>query len=63
MKSLVARFDPQAIWRANFYRAEGEAKPRFYSAWCPTKTLQPNFHVPEAFGRLIFIESPAATPQ
>jgi alpha-galactosidase len=57
MKSLVARFDPRAIWRANFYRVEGYAEPRFYSAWCPTGTPQPDFHVPEAFGKLVFVES------
>jgi alpha-galactosidase len=57
MKSLVARFDPAATWRVNFYRVEGTAEPRFYSAWRPTSTPQPNFHVPEAFGRLVFVES------
>jgi len=57
MKSLVARFDPAATWRVNFYRVEGPAEPRFYSAWRPTGTPQPNFHIPEAFGRLIFTES------
>jgi len=57
MKSIVARFDPASVWRANFYRVEGSAEPRFYSAWSPTSTPQPNFHVPEAFGKLIFAES------
>lgn len=64
MKSLVVRFDPAAMWRANFYRVEGSTEPRFYSAWCPTGTPQPNFHIPEAFGRMIFVESPASlTPK
>jgi alpha-galactosidase len=58
MKSLVARFDRAAIWRANFYRVEGPTESRFYSAWRPTGTPQPNFHVPKAFGRLIFVEPP-----
>jgi len=58
MKSLVARFDRAAIWRANFYRVEGSTEPRFYSAWRPTGTPQPNFHVPKAFGRLMFAEPP-----
>jgi alpha-galactosidase len=57
MKSLVERFDASAEWRVNFYRVEGEAEPRFYSAWQPTRTPQPNFHVPEAFGRLVFVDS------
>jgi alpha-galactosidase len=59
MKSLTRRFDPAAVWRVNFYRVEGPSEPRFYSAWRPTNTSQPNFHVPEAFGRLVFAEGPA----
>lgn len=59
MKSLVQRFDSSAVWRVNFYRVEGAAEPRFYSAWQPTHTAQPNFHVPEAFGRMVFAEGPA----
>jgi alpha-galactosidase len=55
MKSLVQHFDPHAIWRVNFYRVEGPAEPRFYSSWQPTKTPQPNFHVPELFGYLKFV--------
>jgi alpha-galactosidase len=54
MNCLVHRFDPNAEWRVNFYRVEGPAEPRFYSAWQPTGTPQPNFHVPAAFGRLKF---------
>ena len=54
MKSLTAKFDPTAIWRANFYRVEGSKEPRAYLAWQPTHTPQPNFHVPRAFGKLRF---------
>jgi hypothetical protein len=54
MKGLTARFDPAAAWRVNFYRVEGADEPRFYSAWRPTETPTPNFHVPEAFGQLVF---------
>ncbi len=54
MKALTEEFDPAAIWRANFYRVEGPQEPRFYSAWQATRTAQPNFHVPEAFGKLRF---------
>jgi alpha-galactosidase len=60
MKSLVERFDPAATWRVNFYRVEGTSEPRFYSAWQPTGTPAPNFHVPDAFGKLIFADSAAA---
>ena len=56
MAALTANFDPAAVWRVNFYRVEGSAEPRFYSAWQPTNTPQPNFHVPEAFGNLRFVE-------
>jgi alpha-galactosidase len=54
MKSLTTKFDPSAIWRANFYRVEGRKEPRTYLAWQPTHTTQPNFHVPIAFGKLRF---------
>ena len=58
MECLVGRFDPTATWRVNFYRVEGAAEPRFYSAWQPTRTAAPNFHVPEAFGELMFAPRP-----
>src|SRR5262249_45854152 len=54
MSSLVREFDAKAAWRVNFFRVEGEGGPRFYSAWQPTHTPRPNFHVPAAFGELVF---------
>ena len=54
MRALTTEFDPAAEWRVNFFRVEGAREPRFYSAWRATNTPQPNFHVPEAFGRLRF---------
>jgi hypothetical protein len=54
MKSLTTNFDSTAAWRANFFRVEGAHEPRFYSAWRPTGTSTPSFHVPEAFGKLEF---------
>src|SRR6266849_2899429 len=63
MKCLVESFDPAATWRVNFYRVEGTAEPRFYSAWQPTRTPAPNFHVPEAFGVLVFTPNPMAMPR
>ena len=56
MKALTASFDPKADWRVNFFRVEGAAEPRYYSAWQPTHTEQPNFHVPQAFGRMRFAQ-------
>ena len=54
MKSLTETFDAKKDWRVNFYRLEGLKEPRFYSAWSPTGTPRPNFHVPSAFGTLVF---------
>jgi hypothetical protein len=58
-KSLSSMFDPTSTWRTNFYRVEGPTEPRFYSAWRPTLTPQPNFHVPELFGYLKFAPAKA----
>jgi Carbohydrate family 9 binding domain-like len=56
MKSLTSRLDPAQPWRANFYRVEGNPEPRTYMAWQATNTPEPQFHVPERFGRLRFEE-------
>ena len=56
MRSLTPAFDPKRSWRVNFFRVEGKVEPRFYSAWSPTLAPAPNFHVPEAFGHLVFRE-------
>ncbi len=57
MRSLTPEFDPAKTWRVNFYRVEGTKEPRFYSAWSPTMTPAPNFHIPAAFGHLVFRDS------
>jgi alpha-galactosidase len=54
MNALTANFNPNAEWRANFFRVEGKLEPRTYMAWRPTQTPKPDFHVPEAFGVLKF---------
>jgi hypothetical protein len=54
MKSLTAKFNPAAAWRVNFFRVEGPEPLRFYSSWQATKTPEPNFHVPEVFGEMVF---------
>jgi alpha-galactosidase len=54
IRSLSPSFDATTSWRVNFYRIEGQTEPRFYSAWSPTYTPQPSFHVPAAFGKLVF---------
>lgn len=40
-------------WRLNLFRVEGQGPDRVYSAWSPTGTTTPDFHVPAAFGRLL----------
>jgi Carbohydrate family 9 binding domain-like len=42
------------LWRVNVFRCVGPEAPERYLAWQPTKTPEPNFHVPEAFGTLRF---------
>ena len=42
------------LWRVNLFRCVGPDPNDRYLAWIPTKTEEPNFHVPEAFGALLF---------
>lgn len=45
-------------WRANLYRIDRWAKGDVeLSAWCPTNV--PNFHRPDKFGEIIFVEKTA----
>ena len=41
-------------WRVNVFRCIGPEAPERYLAWLPTRTPEPNFHVPEVFGVLLF---------
>jgi hypothetical protein len=41
-------------WRANLFRCASRDPRLRYLAWQPTRTPQPFFHVPQAFGWLIF---------
>ena len=41
-------------WRVNLFRCVGVGDDR-YLAWQPTYAAEPNFHVPEVFGRLEFL--------
>jgi hypothetical protein len=41
-------------WRINLFRCVGKDPDRGYVAWRPTMTPQPSFHVPQAFGWLVF---------
>ena len=41
-------------WRANLFRCVGKDPGRGYLSWQPTRTPQPSFHLPQAFGWLVF---------
>lgn len=43
------------IWLGNLLRCVGKDPDRGYLAWQPTMTDEPNFHVPEKFGRFKFL--------
>jgi len=49
----VPRIESGMEWRVNLYRCDGpgDDSQRRFLAWSPT--LDPNFHVPERFGRLL----------
>ncbi|HZS44919.1 MAG TPA: carbohydrate-binding family 9-like protein [Blastocatellia bacterium] len=40
----------------NFYRCDGTEPARNYITWRPTMTPEPNFHVPERFGKFRFVD-------
>ena len=42
------------VWRVNLCRVAGKEPEREYLAWRPTFSGEPNFHIPSAFGNLIF---------
>jgi len=50
----ILKPEPGDEWRVNVFRCVGPEAPERYLAWLPTKTPEPNFHVPEAFGTLRF---------
>ena len=45
------------LWRVNLFRCVGPEAPERYLAWLPTRTPEPNFHVPEVFGTLRFVNA------
>ena len=50
----IPKPDKTDQWLINLFRCVGPEAPERYLAWRPTKTPDPNFHVPEAFGPLHF---------
>lgn len=53
-KALGPTPKPGDIWLGNLFRCVGVGSSRGYLAWRPTKTKQPAFHVPSAFGQFEF---------
>jgi hypothetical protein len=51
----IPRPSVNSEWRANVFRCVGLDERDRYLAWLPTLSPEPNFHVPEAFGRLRFM--------
>ncbi|MEO8650316.1 MAG: carbohydrate-binding family 9-like protein [Acidobacteriota bacterium] len=45
---------PGTVWLGNLFRCVGSGTTRGYLAWRPTCTPEPNFHVPESFGKFVF---------
>jgi hypothetical protein len=41
-------------WRINLLRCMGSDPNRIYLSWQATRTSEPNFHVPQVFGSLVF---------
>lgn len=54
--SCASRQAPQAgdSWRANFFRIDRHSDGDEFTAWRPTAKSPPDFHVPAAFGELVF---------
>lgn len=45
---------PGAVWRANFYKCADNTSHPHWLTWSPIDHPKPNFHLPHAFGRLVF---------
>ncbi len=47
---------PQAgtVWRANFYKCADETSHPHWLTWAPVDKPQPDFHLPEYFGEIVF---------
>jgi hypothetical protein len=49
-------------WRLNLNRSGGVTNPQ-YSTWSPVNTPKPNFHVPESFGWVRFLDRKPPRPR
>ncbi|MBV9241137.1 MAG: carbohydrate-binding family 9-like protein [Acidobacteria bacterium] len=53
-KSLGRAAKTGDVWLGNLFRCVGKDPTRGYLAWRPTRTKEPAFHVPSAFGEFEF---------
>ncbi len=53
-KGFGRRPEAGEVWLGNIFRQVGSGETRGYLAWVPTRTAEPQFHVPEAFGEFWF---------
>ena len=56
MAAITAGFDPAQPWRVNFFRCEGTRPTPLLRSLAADRHAEPNFHVPEKFGTLRFVE-------
>jgi len=53
--AAIPKPQPGDVWGVNVFRCIGPEAPDRYLAWRPTRTPEPAFHVPEAFGTLLLL--------
>lgn len=54
VRAFGSAFASGARWRANFFRIDRSPEGDEFSAWRPTGRIPADFHVPRAFGTLVF---------
>ncbi|HLA57334.1 MAG TPA: carbohydrate-binding family 9-like protein [Puia sp.] len=51
---VVSHPKPGVVWRANFYKTASKSSNPHYMTWSFVGNPEPNFHLPQFFGQLIF---------
>ena len=52
----VSRPKPNVTWKANFYKVATNNSNKHYATWSLVTSDRPNFHLPQFFGELRFID-------
>ena len=52
----VTRPKPGISWKANFFKIGTNSSNKHYATWSLVKSERPNFHLPQFFGELRFID-------